>query len=324
MIVVTGGAGFIGSASVAALNQQGKTDILIVDEVDHERKERNIGHLQYERLVGIAAFRESLLRGDFDGGVEAIIHLGACSDTTEQDWEFLQDNNVEYTKDIIRWSSDHSVRCLYASSAAIYGDGKLGFSDDHKLFNQFTPLNLYGKSKLLVDIWARDGGYLKSVTGLRYFNIYGPNEWHKEHMRSVICKKFDELQHGGVISLFKSEDAAYGDGEQERDFLYITDAVAITLYLLDHAEAAGVFNIGAGVIHTWNEVARAMFTAIKKDPQITYIDMPKHLVNQYQYHTQADLSKLIAAGYTNPAMSLPDAIKEYVQEYLLPDQHLGE
>jgi len=324
MIVVTGGAGFIGSAVVAALNAQGKTDIVIVDEVEHERKERNIGHLRYERLVGIKDFRTRLLQGDFDGNVEAIIHLGACSDTTEQNWEYLADNNVEYTKDILRWCSDHGVRCLYASSAAVYGDGMLGFSDNQDLLDSFTPLNLYGKSKLLVDIWARDGGYLTSVTGLRYFNIYGPNEWHKEHMRSVVCKKFDEMTQEGKISLFKSEHPDYGDGEQERDFLYVKDAVAMTMFLLERPDAVGVFNIGAGKPHTWNQMATAMFAALGKELNIKYIAMPDHLRQQYQYHTKADLQKIIATGYSAKAMPLGEAITDYIQNYLVPDKHLGE
>ncbi len=325
MIVVTGGAGFIGSAVVWALNKRGETDIVIVDDVDHEQKERNIAHLKYDRLVGIKEWREELTGGALDTlKVSGIIHLGACSDTTETNWEYLEDNNVEYSKDIIRWCHDHGVRCVYASSAATYGDGARGFSDDHELFNELEPLNLYGKSKLLVDIWARDGGYLDSAVGLRYFNIYGPNEWHKEHMRSVICKKFDEVSAEGVIRLFKSGHPDYKDGDQNRDFFYVKDTVDATLFFLDQAQGGGVFNVGSGKAQTWNQVAKAMFAALKKEPNIEYVDMPAKLKGQYQYHTQAETTKLRAAGYKQEATTLQSVIDDYMTNYLVPDKHLGE
>jgi ADP-L-glycero-D-manno-heptose 6-epimerase len=325
MIIVTGAAGFIGSALVWALNSEGRSDLLLVDDVDHEEKEHNIGHLQYERLVGIKEFRQQLLAGDFDAsGVEAILHLGACSDTTEDDWDYLLDNNVEYTKDIIRWCADKGIRCVYASSAATYGDGEQGFVDDHKLFNDLTPLNLYGKSKLDVDIWARDGGYLNQVVGLRYFNVYGPNEWHKEHMRSVIAKKFPEVRDKGYIELFKSGHPDYKDGEQDRDFLYVKDAAAATLFAMKQADMAGVYNVGTGIASTWNEVAEALFSALHMKPDIRYVDLPANLKEQYQYHTQADMTKLRAAGWSGAGMTLTAAITDYVQGYLGAHRHLGE
>lgn len=325
MLIVTGGAGFIGSALVWALNKAGRGDIIVVDDVDHTEKEHNIGHLRYERLTGIADFRRQLIAGDYDGkGVEAIVHLGACSDTTEDDWDYLLDNNVEYSKDIIRWCVDRSVRCMYASSAAVYGDGSLGFSDDHELFDQLQPLNLYGKSKLLVDIWARDAGYLEQVTGLRYFNVFGPNEWHKEHMQSVIAKKFPDVRDKGFIELFKSDHPDYKDGEQERDFLYVKDAVAVTRWCMETPSATGVLNVGTGQAQTWNEVANALFAALDKKPDIRYVDLPKNLVGQYQYHTQADLKKLTKAGWKQPFMSLPESIADYAQQYLIPHRHLGD
>ncbi len=192
MIVVTGGAGFIGSTFVWALNKKGITDILIVDSVDHDEKEHNVAELRYEELISGDEFREKLKNGDYDkADVEAVIHMGAISATTEKSWEKLQYNNVEFTQEIIRWTSDHGVRCLYASSGQVYGDGELGYSDDHDLFDQFKTITLYGKSKLDVDIWARDGGYLDKVVGLRFFNVFGPNEWHKGDMRSVINKQWD-------------------------------------------------------------------------------------------------------------------------------------
>ncbi|MEX2055146.1 MAG: ADP-glyceromanno-heptose 6-epimerase [Candidatus Andersenbacteria bacterium] len=325
MIIITGAAGFIGSALLWALNERGETDILLVDELDHDDKERNLAPLKYEELVGIKEFREKLLAGDYNNrDVKAIFHLGACSDTTETNWAYLEDNNVEYSKDIIRWCTDRDIRCIYASSGATYGSGEQGYSDDHKLFNELKPLNLYGKSKLLVDIWALDGGYLDKAVGLRYFNVFGPNEWHKGHMQSVIAKRYPEVVNEGVMHLFKSYHPDYGDGEQQRDFVYVKDAVAATLFFYDNPKPAGVFNVGTGKASTWNEVAYALFAAADKTPRIEYIEMPKNIRDQYQYFTEADIKKLTSAGFTKKPYSLPDAVGEYVQDFLAPNKHLGE
>jgi ADP-L-glycero-D-manno-heptose 6-epimerase len=326
MIIVTGAAGLIGSATVWALNQRGREDILIVDEIDHDEKEHNIGHLRYEEMIGIKEFHDALLAGDFnDKGVEAIIHLGACSSTTETNWDYLLDNNVEYTKDIIRWCADRGARCVYASSAATYGNGENGYEDEHSLFDKLTPLNLYGKSKLLVDIWARDGGYLDRAVGLRYFNVFGPNEWHKGAMKSVVAVKYPELAAGKPITLFKSYKEGYGDGEQKRDFVYVKDAVRATLFFVDNQESSGVFNVGMGVARTWIDLARAMFVALGKEEKIEFIPMPDNLKNQYQYFTQANIQKLTAAGFdSSKNYSLEAAVKEYVQDHLEPHRHLGE
>lgn len=326
MVIVTGGAGFIGSATVWALNERGRDNIVIVDDVDHEEKEHNIGHLRYDQMVGITDFREQLLAGVWDNmGVEAIIHLGACSSTTETNWDYLLNNNVEYTKDIIRWCADHTVRCIYASSAATYGNGEQGYNDDHTLFNVLIPLNLYGKSKLLVDVWARDGGYLDHAVGLRYFNVFGPNEWHKESMKSVVATKYPEVAEGKPITLFQSYKEGYGDGEQKRDFIYVKDAVRATLFFIDNVKSAGVFNVGTGNAKTWLDVARAMFAATQQPEHIEFIPMPDKLKNQYQYFTQANIQKLQSAGFdTAQNYQLDAAITEYVREYLAPHRHLGE
>ena len=325
MIIVTGGAGFIGSAVVAELNVRGREDIIIVDDVDHDEKEDNIAHLQYDQMIGIADFREQLLAGDFDNqNIEAIIHMGACSSTTETDWAYLEDNNVEYSKDIIRWCQSHNVRCIYASSAATYGNGENGYDDDEKLFDKLVPLNLYGKSKLLVDIWARDGRFLNEAVGLRFFNVFGPNEWHKEEMMSVVAKKYPDVASGKEMTLFKSYEKKYGDGEQKRDFIYVKDAVRAVLFFLDHKEIGGVYNVGTGKARSWLDVARAMFAASAMPEKIEFIDMPEHIRSQYQYFTQADTSKLAGTGfdiYENYA--LEDAIAEYVQDYLAPHRHIG-
>lgn len=336
-IIITGGAGFIGSALLWGLNQRGISNVLLVDDPvkspggdhgaghDDSDKMDNIAHLQYEELVGIKEFREKLLAGDYNSaGVEAILHMGACSSTTEKNWEYLLDNNVDYSKDIIRWCFDRGVRCVYASSGATYGSGEAGYSDDHSLFDDLKPLNLYGKSKLMVDIWARDGGYLDKIVGLRYFNVFGPNEYHKGHMRSVVAKKFEEVSEKGYIELFKSYNEDYRNGEQKRDFIYIKDAVAATLHFLDNKDLAGVYNIGTGKAETWNAVAKAMFKALGKKPNIKYIDMPDDLRDQYQYFTQADITKLRKSGFKQPFTSLEKSVRDYVVNYLKDGRHLGE
>ncbi|MEX1112772.1 MAG: NAD-dependent epimerase/dehydratase family protein, partial [Candidatus Andersenbacteria bacterium] len=225
--------------------------------------------------------------------------------------------------DIIRWCFDRDIRCIYASSAATYGDGQQGYSDNHELFEQLEPLNLYGKSKLAVDIWARDGKYLDKVVGLRFFNVFGPNEWHKEGMRSVICKKFPELHEGKPMTLFKSDHPDYEDGGQMRDFIYVKDVIAATLFFMD-SSTGGVFNVGTGKARTWVDVAKAMFVALDKEPNVQFIDMPDNLRGQYQNFTQADIQKIRDAGFTHTFIALEETVADYVRNYLIPHKHLGE
>jgi ADP-L-glycero-D-manno-heptose 6-epimerase len=323
MIIVTGGTGFVGSAVVWGLNERGKEDILVVDRLDHDEKEHNMASLKYEQLIDSDEFREKLEAGFYDDkGVEAIIHLGAITSTTADDKEEIMDVNEDWSKEIIRWCVDRGVRCVYISSAATYGDGGEGYSDDHELFDKLKPLNLYGQSKLNVDIWARDAGYLDEVAGLRYFNVFGPNEYHKEEMRSVLAKKFDEVKDEGVIRLFKSYNPDYPDGGQMRDFVYVKDVVDATLFFMDEKLANGVFNIGTGKARTWNDLAEAMFKAMDKELNIEYVEMPDKLKDQYQYYTQADISKLRVAGFKKDMLSLEDSVKDYVQNYLEGDLHL--
>ena len=325
MIILTGGAGFIGSALLFELNQRGQTDILVVDAVDHPRKVRNLAALKYRELLGIGDFRRHLAAGDYDSaGVSGVLHIGACSATTETNWEYLQDNNIACTQEIIQWCVNRGVSCVYASSAATYGDGEHGFTDEHSMFDRLMPLNLYGKSKLDVDVWARDRGYLDHVAGLRYFNVFGPNEWHKEGMRSVVNKKFPEIRDTGKITLFKSYRPNYADGAQERDFVYVRDVVDITLWFLEQKDVSGVFNVGTGLARTWNDMARAMCGALYRPTAIRYVEMPENLRNQYQYHTKADVTKLRRAGYDRPFTSLEDSINDYIRGFLAPDRHLGE
>ncbi len=323
MIVITGGAGLIGSAVTWALNKRGRTDLLIVDTIDHEEKRLNLEPLLYQEILGIEDFRKRMQAGDFDTTVDTIIHLGACSSTLEQNWEYLLDNNVNYTKEVIEWCTSRNIRCIYASSAATYGDGSNGYSDDHDLIDTLEPLNLYGKSKLDVDKWALTEGHLDSVVGLRYFNVFGPNEWHKGVMRSVVAKKYEDIVNSGTIQLFKSYKPEYADGEQKRDFIYVKDAVAMTLFFLDTPEAAGIFNIGSGRAESWNQLAHAMFTALAVSPSIEYIDMDETLREQYQYFTKADMTKIQASGWNTPPLSLTDSVGEYIREYLVPKRHLS-
>lgn len=323
MIIVTGAAGFIGSTFVYELNKRGKTDILIVDTVDHDEKEHNVAELQYEDLISGDEFRAKLKNGDYDNAeVEAIIHMGAISATTEKSWERLQYNNVDFSQEVIRWCADHGVRCLYASSGQVYGNGEHGYNDDHDLFDKFETVTLYGKSKLLVDIWARDGGYLDKVVGLRFFNVFGPNEWHKEDMRSVISKQWPTVRDDQPIKLFKSDTPDFEDGGQMRDFVYVKDAVKASLYLLDHPELNGVFNIGTGKARTWNDVAKSMFSALGHEPKIEYVEMPDVLKGHYQSYTLADITKLKGTGYNESFMELEDSIHDYVVNYLVSHTHL--
>ena len=322
MIIITGGAGFIGSALVGELNRRGRSDLLIVDRLDHDEKEHNLSALKYERLMSGEEFRRDLKEGLFDqAGGEAIFHLAAITSTTEHDWSLFEDVNIAFTQEIIRWSVDRSIRCIYISSGATYGDGSLGYSDAHDVFDQLIPLNDYGRSKLMVDIWARDSGYLDRVVGIRYFNVFGPNEYHKGAMRSVIAKKFEQMQREGVIELFKSNNPNFGDGEQKRDFIYVKDAVAATLHFMKNKQAYGVFNVGTGVARTWNDVAAAMFKAVGKEINIKYIDLPPELQKQYQDFTQADISKLRLNGYEEPFIVLEEAIDDYVKNYLNNHRH---
>lgn len=325
MVVITGGAGLIGSALLWGLNERGQHDIIVVDNLDHEEKEKNLAPLAYEELLSIADFRDQLLAGDLPGrGITTVFHLGAITSTTTESWERLLEFNVSYTQDVIRWCVDQAVQCLYASSGQVYGSGEQGYSDDHALFDQLKAITLYGRSKLLVDVWARDAGYLDRAVGLRYFNVFGPNENHKGPMRSVIAKQFETITRTGQIELFRSYRKDWADGQQQRDFIYIKDAVAATLFFFDHPELAGMYNIGTGQARSWNDVARAMFAALGKPAEIRYVDMPANLKENYQYFTQADITKLRAAGYRAPFTPLEEAVRDYIQLYLEPHKHLGE
>ncbi|UCE49809.1 MAG: ADP-glyceromanno-heptose 6-epimerase [Phycisphaerales bacterium] len=323
MIIVTGGAGFIGSALIAGLNGRKITDILVVDQFGTSAKWKNLRNLAFADYVEKADLLEMIAENKLDRPVEAVFHLGACSDTTEKDASYLLKNNYQYTKLLAQWATSKNVRFICASSAATYGDGETGFKDDESSLETLQPLNMYGYSKHMFDLWARRTGLLeKKVVGLKYFNVFGPNEYHKGHMRSFVIKAFEQVKADGTVRLFKSYRHDYADGEQVRDFIYVKDAVEMTLFFLDNLNLSGLYNIGSGVARTWNDLVTAVFVATGREPKIEYIDMPDSIRSQYQYFTRADMTKLRAAGYDKEIASLEDAVKDYVQNYLQQGAYL--
>ncbi|HWL53104.1 MAG TPA: ADP-glyceromanno-heptose 6-epimerase [Chthoniobacteraceae bacterium] len=321
--LVTGGAGMIGSAVVWALNRRGCEEIVVCDELGTSEKWRNLVPLRYADYLeagDLLPRLESGALGDFD----AVFHLGACSATTERDATYLIRNNFEYTKNLARWSLANDARFLYASSAATYGDGSHGMADAEPDLHRFRPLNMYGYSKHLFDLHARREGWLSKIVGLKYFNVFGPNEDHKGDMRSVVHKSFAQVRDEGVIRLFRSYRDEYADGEQKRDFLYVKDAVEMTLHLAQAESAAGLYNIGSGQAQSWNDLARALFAALERPVNIEYIAMPETLRGKYQYFTQADITRLRETGYQAPVTPLAEAVRDYTTHYLIPDHRLGD
>jgi ADP-L-glycero-D-manno-heptose 6-epimerase len=314
---VTGGAGFIGSVLVWKLNELGEKDILVVDQhAENSPKWANLKMRQYSRYVESDKFLGLLKDGSLDGKVKAVFHMGACSDTTEQNKSFLDDNNLEYTKKIALWCVANGAYLAYASSAATYGDGELGFSDDDKLTPKLKPLNLYGQSKLDFDIWALKNGYDKLITGFRFFNVYGPNEYHKGHMRSLAEKGYYQIRDTGKIKLFKSYKKEYPDGGQKRDFIYVKDVAEAMMWFYKNPQWKGIYNLGSGKAQSWNDLAEALFLAMGKPKNIEYVEMPDNLKNQYQYFTEADLTKLRSTGCPTSFGDLKKGAGDYVKNYL--------
>ena len=325
MIVVTGGAGFIGSALIWALNGRGEDDILVVDQLRQTEKWKNLVGLRFADYMDKAVFIERLTQGHFGDRLRAILHMGACSATTEKDADYLMENNTRYTARIAAWrETQPGCRLIYASSAATYGDGARGYADDETRLHELRPLNMYGYSKHLFDLMARRNGWLKHIVGLKYFNVFGPNEYHKGDMRSVINKTYPQVRDQGVMRLFKSHRADYGDGEQLRDFIYVKDAVEMTLFFLERPAIGGIFNVGTGRAQSWNALAAALFKAADQPLTIEYIPMPDELRGKYQYYTCADLTKLQAAGWSTPCRPLEDAVDDYVRHYLAPEAYLSQ
>jgi len=313
-IIVTGGAGFIGSNLIEALNKRGENHILIVDDLGIDDKWCNLVGLNYADYMEKNDFRSRLHNNSLEKA-DTVFHLGACSSTTERNAAFLADNNYRFSCELCEWCLRRNTRFIYASSAATYGDGSEGCSDDIGKITRLKPLNMYGYSKHMFDLWALKQGLLDKIAGIKYFNVYGPREAHKGDMRSMIHKAFCQIRETGKVCLFKSHRPDYRDGEQLRDFLYVRDAVTVTMFFTDNRNINGIFNCGSGKKRTWLDLASAVFTAMRREPQIEFIDMPEVLREKYQYDTEADVSRLRKAGYTAQFASLEQGVLDYI-EYL--------
>ena len=320
MIAVTGGAGFIGSAIIWELNQRGITDIHVVDELGTDEKWKNLNGLKFsdyeekESFIKRVVYDDKLLRDSLEG----VIHMGACSATTEKDASFLIENNYKYTQVTGKWCAKYGKKFVYASSAATYGDGAQGFDDAHEKIESLRPLNMYGYSKQLMDLWALRSGIISKIAGIKFFNVFGPNEYHKDDMRSVVHKAFGQINATGKIQLFKSHKKGYEDGGQLRDFVYVKDAVAMTLHAYDKG-LSGIYNVGTGKARSFADLAKATFNAMGKPVNIEYIDMPESIREKYQYFTEAKTDKIRAAGFNGKIYTLEEGVADYVQNYLMKD-----
>lgn len=321
MIIITGGAGFIGSYLAAQLEKNGVGPLVICDWLGEDQKWRNIAGRSLHDVIrpeGLAAFLESHVRQ-----VECIFHMGAISSTTETNVDKIIANNFRLSKDLFSWCAHNRKRIIYASSAATYGDGKKGFDDKETRAHLKTlaPLNPYGWSKHLFDRYiaeVRETGdkFPAQCAGLKFFNVYGPNEYHKGGQRSVVHQIYPVAARGEAFSLFKSHHPDYHDGGQLRDFIWVGDCVDVMLWLYHHPRINGLFNVGTGIARSFLDLAKAVYVAAGQEPTITYRAMPEALQRQYQYFTQANMAKLKAAGYTKPFTSLEEGVRLYVQEYL--------
>ncbi|MCL4130476.1 UNVERIFIED_CONTAM: hypothetical protein GTU68_045089 [Idotea baltica] len=311
MIVVTGGAGFIGSNLVKSLNEKGLSDIIVVDSLRQTEKWKNLVGKQIAQYYDKAEFLELIENSSFANEISAIAHLGACSSTTELDAAYMMENNYRYSQRLALVAAKHGVRFVYASSAATYGDGSDGFDDDVELLEKLKPLNVYAYSKHLFDLWAKKEGLLESICGLKFFNVYGPNEYHKGPMQSVILKAFEQICEKGQVKLFKSYRKDYADEDC---------CETLSQLLSEHKDTAGIFNIGSGKARSWNDLAKATFSALEKTPKIEYIEMPDSLKGKYQYYTEAPVSKISSAlGNYSPA-GLEKGVASYVQRHLMKDK----
>ena len=324
MIIVTGGAGFIGSAFVWRLNQEGIGDIVIVDRLGTTDKWKNLVNLRFVNYIHKDDFHEMIYNDTVRFDVDAIVHMGACSSTTERDADYLWQNNNVYTGLLAEYAIEHGIRFIYASSAATYGDGTQGFSDDHGKINKLKPINMYGYSKQVFDLRTLKHSWENNIAGIKFFNVFGPNEYHKGDMTSVIFKAFHQIKETGKVRLFKSYLPQYPDGGQLRDFVYVKDCIDVMWWLFKNQDVNGIFNLGTGKARTWNDLINAVFAAMGIKPNIEYIEMPESLRNQYQYFTQAEMDKLGQSGCPVDFSTLEDSVRDYVVNYLQQnDPHLG-
>ena len=317
MIIVTGGAGFIGSCVVRTLNDAGCEDIIIVDNIAETDKWMNMRNKRFVKYVHKSKFLDELPSYK---GVEAIIHMGAQSSTTERDFDYLWNNNFEYTKRLWNYAAEKQISFIYASSAATYGDGSHGF-DDKSDIDKLLPLNGYGYSKQLFDLWVKHQAAIVPAqhVGLKFFNVYGPNEYFKDSMASMVFHGFNQIKESGEIRLFKSCNPDYEDGGQLRDFVYVKDICSVIMFLLKNRDISGLFNVGTGHAQSFRELAEATFHALGLEPNIRYIDMPEKLRGKYQYYTQADMTKLYDKGYPRSFANVEEGVADYVQQHLAKD-----
>lgn len=316
-VIVTGGAGFIGSAFVWKLNREGIEDVLVVDQLRDGDKWKNLLGLRYTDYLQKDVFLRQVLDGSLAFLPDAVVHLGACSSTTERDADYLMENNFRFTRTLAEWAAAEGMRFLYASSAATYGGGEHGFSDATEL-SRLKPLNIYGYSKHLFDLHAERTGLLARIVGLKFFNVLGPNEYHKGDMVSVAFKAFQQVMETGSVRLFQSHREDVAHGEQRRDFVYVKDCVEVMWWLLTHGEVNGLYNLGTGIARSWNDLVRAVFDSLGLPVKIDYIPMPESLRPKYQYFTRASMERLQATGCPLGFRSLEDAVGDYVKSYLKP------
>ena len=319
-ILVTGAAGFIGSYLTGYLNSLGFTQLILADDFSIEKKKGNLTDKKYKELVDRNELFSWLEKNA--GLVKAIFHLGARTDTTEMDYEVHRKLNLEYSKKIWHICSSQQIPLVYASSAATYGAGEHGYKDDEQLSDVLTPLNPYGVSKNEFDKWAiKQAECPQFWAGLKFFNVYGPNEYHKGRMASVIFHAYNTIKTTGQVKLFRSHNPNYKDGEQIRDFIYVKDVVQICVWLMEHQPANGLYNTGTGKARTFNDLVRAIFATLGMDEKIEYIDTPADIRDKYQYFTEADMNKLRSAGYDSPFYSLEDGVADYVSNYLTSNKY---
>lgn len=316
-IIVTGGAGFIGSCLIRDLNDNGIEDIIVVDNIATTEKWRNLVNKRYTKYINKDEFLEQL--PSFKGQVSHVIHMGACSATTERNFDYLYKNNLEFSQRLWNFCTEENISLIYASSASTYGGGEHGFCDEDDI-KKLKPLNGYGYSKQLFDMWIEKQTKTPlQYVGFKFFNVYGPNEYFKGTMSSVILHGYRSVKQEGVIKLFKSYKDGYKDGGQTRDFIYIKDICSVVKYMMDNPNVSGIFNLGTGKARTFEDLANSVFLALDMKSNIQYIEMPESLREKYQYFTEASMDKLRKAGYTKPFYSLEDGARDYVQNYLEKD-----
>jgi len=317
MIVITGAAGFIGSCLVARLNELGHyRDLIVVDDFYQDRKDPNLNGKFIREWIHRDIFLDWLEKSH--KYIDFVFHLGARTDTTEPDWSIFQRLNLDYSQRIWNICTAHSIPLVYASSAATYGNGEHGYRDDHSIVKKLEALNPYGRSKLLFDQWAlKQKSAPPRWAGLKFFNVYGPNEYHKGRMASVVYHGYGQIVEKGQIRLFRSHRDDYRDGEQSRDFIYVKDVVDMCLFFMEKEVESGLYNIGTGKARSFNDLANSVFSALAKKPKIEYFDMPEDLREQYQYFTEASMEKLLGAGYDKPIHTLEEGIRDYVKGYLV-------